>query len=153
MISIFENPEPFGGWVKFSFDDSARVSYIDDFPTFVFKDFVNAYEHDTAFCATFDSEEYSFSILGYDVMNLEYILRKDEITIKELPFYLADFMDALVYEVEKDIEKWARFPAWVSDEKDVHESLNDLKKYINKTKEYTKHLPHKEKLIEMDEER
>lgn len=139
MYNILSKPG--AGWSHFTFDEDARISYIDDFPHFLLKEATEAMNENRSFCATFDAEGYEYSILSYDLYDVELIVRKDEQpTIKKLNINFATFISGIIDDVRSDIEAWACFPASYSLEEDrteeeTKELVDELNKLIDETEQ------------------
>lgn len=102
---------PKAGWSKFLYHEDMRVSYIDDVPNEILDKLIASFRYKRPFCMTFDAEGYDYTILSYDTFDLECILRKEEEPIIFLlPDNLKEFANKIIFDIEKDLFEWARFP-------------------------------------------
>ncbi len=137
------------GWSNFDFDENARISYIDDFPYVILEEIVDSIENNHTFCITLDAEGYDYSILSYDFYDVEYILRKDNLSIKKLDVNFKQFIENLIEDIEKDFDKWAIFPASLdigeyADEEEIEKASKKLRTLLDKSKDLSKNLYGKE---------
>ncbi len=140
---------PNAGWSNFDFDENARISYIDDFPYVILEEIVDSIENNHTFCITLDAEGYDYSILSYDFYDVEYILRKDNLSIKKLDVNFKQFIENLIEDIEKDFDKWAIFPASLdigeyADEEEIEKASKKLRTLLDKAKDLSKNLYGKE---------
>lgn len=140
---------PNAGWSNFDFDENARISYIDDFPYVILEEIIDSIENNHTFCVTLDAEGYDYSILSYDFYDVEYILRKDNLSIKKLDINFKQFIENLIEDIEKDFDKWVIFPASLdinecADEKEIEKASKKLRTLLDKTKNLSKNLYGKE---------
>lgn len=127
MPKILSTPK--NGWSNFKFDKDARISYVDEMPMILLEEILQALESNKPFCITLDAEGYDYTILSYDNENMEYILRKEKVSINSLNFSFKEFVLCCIDDIENDIKEWVNFQEFLEENKPKEETII---KYIEK---------------------
>lgn len=114
---------PKAGWSRFLYNNDMRISYIDDMPNEMLEKLISSFRSKKPFCMTFDAEGYDYTILSYDNYDLECIMRKEEeAKVFLLPDNLKTFTEKVIYDIERNLCAWAKFPCDVEIGLELEES-------------------------------
>ena len=130
---VLETPKY--GWSELFHNERMRISYIDDAPLDMLENILFSLKNKKPFCITYDAEGYEWTLLSYDLISMECILRDCSDEDKEyqpeiIPINLAfiEFIENLISDVEKDIEEWCIFPASISIDLEMNKGEDTISK-------------------------
>ena len=144
---------PLHGWSHFTFDEKARISYVDPFPEFVLLEGIESLKENKPFQAEFDAEGYYYQIFSDDTGKMFLLILDDKSKKRPLNCDFLTFFKDLLSDIEEDFEGWASFfYSPVEDKEEYEKTKEKLRNLLDEAEElYEKKVL--EKLEEKDLER